>query len=230
MSKIARAVCSALVVGGAFIPFVATAQRVGDMTFGVMAGANLATLEQDPDPNEVDYGYKPGLLAGVFLEIPLSGGFSFEPQALYSQKGADVDGTGSNASLDGSIRINYIEVPVLLKAKFPMASTQVTPFLFAGPSFAFKVGCTARGEIVTATGSEDCEEVGNGTLLDIKSTDIGLTGGGGIQFNAGGYPLRLDVRYTWGLTNINDAPDSDNREIKNRAFGATIGLGFAWPR
>jgi hypothetical protein len=52
--------------GGAFIPFVATAQRVGDMTFGVMAGANLATLEQDPDPNEVDYGYKPDFLRESF--------------------------------------------------------------------------------------------------------------------------------------------------------------------
>jgi hypothetical protein len=212
----------------ALIPSVVAAQRMGDMTFGIMGGPQFATLKEDPDPTEVEYGYKAGVLAGVFLAIPLTDVFSIEPQALFSQKGADVDGTGAKSSLDGSIRINYIEIPVLLKVRFPMSYSQVTPFLFAGPSFAFRVGCTARGEILTATGSEDCDKVGNGTLLDLKSTDVGLTGGGGIQFNAGGYPLRLDARYTWGLTDINDSGDA--REIKNRAFAATIGIGFPFPR
>ena len=226
MSRFAKVMAGAFVLSALSGSSSLSAQRAGSMTIGIMGGANLATLEQDPDPTDVEFGYKAGAVVGAFLGYQLSDMFSIEPQVLFSQKGADVDGTGANSALDGSIRINYIAVPVLLKAWFPMAYSSVKPFVFAGPEVAFKVGCTARGEILAVTGSRDCDETG--TELDIKSTDVGLTGGGGIQFNTGTSVVRIDARYTWGLTDINDAGDA--REIKNRAFSATIGLGIPWPR
>jgi hypothetical protein len=215
-----------IVLAGAFIPSVATAQRAGDITVGVMAGVNYATVSQDPEATEVDFGYKAGLLVGAFLGYQVTDAFSIEPQAFYSQKGAKVTGTGSNSSLEGSVRINYIEVPVLAKLWFPIANSQMKPFVFAGPDVGFKVGCTAEGEILAVTGSRDCDET-NGEIK-LKSTDFGVTGGAGIQFYAGTNVVRIDARYTWGLTDINDS--GDNREIKNRAFAATIGLGIPLPR
>jgi hypothetical protein len=226
MSKFATTVGTIIALSGAFIPSVATAQRAGDITIGVMAGVNYATVSQDPQATEVDFGYKAGLLAGAFLGYQVTDAFSIEPQALYSQKGAKVTGTGSNSSLEGSVRINYIEVPVLAKLWFPMASSQMKPFVFVGPEVSFKVGCTAEGEILAVTGSRDCDET-NGEIK-LKSTDFGVTGGAGIQFYAGTNVVRIDARYTWGLTDINDS--GDNRKIKNRAFAATIGLGIPLPR
>lgn len=226
MPRIGKVLSAAFILSGFFGASTLLGQRAGSMTIGVMGGANFATLEQDPDPTEVEYGYKAGVVAGGFLNYALSNGVSIEPQVLFSQKGADVDGTGANSALDGSIRINYIAVPVLLRFAFAMPNSSVRPFVFVGPEIAFKVGCTARGEILAVTGSRDCDETD--VLADIKSTDVGAAAGGGIEFNAGTYVMRLDARYTLGLTNINDAPDE--REIKNRAFSVTIGLGIPWPR
>jgi outer membrane protein W len=226
MSIITRFVGSAIALSAALIPSVAGAQRAGDITIGIMAGGNYSTVEQDPDPGDVEFDYKGGLVAGGFLGYQLTDMFSIEPQVLFSQKGAKVKGVGSTASLEGDIRVNYVAVPVLLKVWFPMSNSQVKPFLFAGPEVAFKVGCTAEGTILAVTGERDCDET-NGEIK-LKGTDFGLAGGGGLQFNAGTNVVRIDARYTWGLTDINDS--GDNREIKNRAFSATIGFGIPLPR
>jgi len=211
-----------MIVLGAFIPTVATAQKSGDMTIGVMAGVNYATLSQDPQSREVTFAYKVGLVAGGFLGVQVNDVFSLEPQALYSQKGSKVKGTGTNASLEGGVRISYIEVPVLVKYWIPVSDAQVRPFVFAGPEVEFKVSCTAEGAILAVTGSADCDKTGS--EIKLKSTDFGVTGGAGIQFKAGNQVVRVDGRYTFGLTDINDS--GDTRKIKNRAFAATVGLGF----
>jgi hypothetical protein len=125
--------------------------------------------------------------------------------------------------MEGSVRINYIEVPVLGKFWIPVSDPSMKPFVFVGPDVEFKVSCTAEGAIIAVTGSEDCDKT-NGEIM-LKSTDFGVTGGAGVQFKAGNQIVRIDARYTHGLTDINDS--GDNRSIKNRAFAATIGLG--WP-
>ena len=222
MSSIARAVGSLIVLGCAFIPSVAAAQKSGDMTIGIMAGVNYATVNQDPQSSEVTFAYKVGFVGGAFLGIQVNDVFSIEPQALYSQKGSKVKGTGANTSLEGGIRITYIEVPVLVKYWIPVSDSQMRPFVFAGPEVEFKVSCTAEGAILAVTGSSDCDKTG--TEIKLKSTDFGATAGAGIQFKMGNQDVRVDARYTLGLTDINDT--GDTRKIKNRAFAATVGLGF----
>jgi hypothetical protein len=210
-----------IVLGSAFMPSVATAQKAGDMTFGVMAGVSYATVSQDPEQGDIDLSYKVGLVAGAFLGFQVNNVFSVEPQAFFIQKGSKVKGTGSNSSLEGSVRISYIEVPLLGKFWFPVSDSQVKPFIFVGPAVAFKVGCTLEGEILSVTGSEDCDKT---SVVKIKSTDFGGTVGGGIQFRAGNQIVVVDARYTHGFTDVNDS--GNNQEIKNRAFMATVGLGF----
>jgi opacity protein-like surface antigen len=222
MSRIARAAVSIMVLSGAFIPSIAIAQRAGDMTIGVMAGVNYAKWSQDPEPSEVTFHYKTGVIAGGFLGFQVNDVFSVEPQVLFSQKGTKVEGTGNQSALEGSVRINYIEVPVLGKFWIPVSNTQVRPFVFIGPEVEFRVSCTAEGVIIAVTGSVDCDK---SPQDKVKSTDFGVTGGAGVQFKAGDQLVRLDGRYTLGLTNINDSGDS--RNIKNRAFAVTVGLG--WP-
>src|SRR4026209_2119924 len=82
MSKVARVAGAILALGTAFIPFVASAQRAGDMTLGVMAGVNYATVEQDPEPTDIELDHRLGLLAGGFLDVRVNDVFSIEPEVL----------------------------------------------------------------------------------------------------------------------------------------------------
>ena len=64
--------------------------EAGDMTIGVMAGVNYATVHQDPEFGDIEFEHKLGLLAGAFLDVALNDVFSIEPEVLYSQKGTEV--------------------------------------------------------------------------------------------------------------------------------------------
>src|SRR5260221_4263340 len=121
MSRIARAAVSTMILGVAFIPVAATAQKAGDLTIGVMAGSTYSKVSQSSQSGDVKFDYKVGLLAGGFLGIAVNDVFSVEPQVLFSQKGTKVKGTGSNSSMEGSARITYIEVPVLGKFWIPVS-------------------------------------------------------------------------------------------------------------
>lgn len=68
MSTVARVAGTILALGSAFIPSVATAQRPGDMTIGVMAGLNWAKVEQDPEFGDVTFHYRRACLREGFSD------------------------------------------------------------------------------------------------------------------------------------------------------------------
>jgi outer membrane protein W len=224
MSKIVRAVLGIVALYAVYVP-TAGAQNKSTMTFGIMAGANYAKVSQDPEQTDVSFDYTTGLLAGAFLGIRVNDVFSIEPQVLYSVKGTKLEGTGSNSSITGSIKLNYVEVPLLGKFWIPMSNSQVRPFVFAGPEFAYLISCRAKGTAFGTTVSDDCDQ----TDLKVKSTDVGATVGGGLEFMAGRQSVRVDGRYTHGLTDIND-DSTDPTKAKNRAFAVTVGVGFPLPK
>lgn len=79
-----------------------------------------------------DAGIKPGLVAGLAVDIPLLGGLRLQPEVLYVQKGSLQDSElgapwGEIEFTDGSSRyvydnlderLHYLEVPLLLKYEF----------------------------------------------------------------------------------------------------------------
>src|SRR5882724_2881406 len=78
---------------------------------GLLGAANFSEFRKPSA--DIDYNTKTGWSAGGWLNLPLSRGFSIEPQLLYSSYRYF---TPSNATVllkDGSI--GYISVPVLLK-------------------------------------------------------------------------------------------------------------------
>ena len=225
MSSIARAVLGIIALGGAFVPSAA-AQKGTQLTAGVMAGVNYGKASSDPKSTEFTFEYKTGWLVGAFLGIKVNDMFSVEPQAFYSVKGSEFKGIGSASSLTASVKAGYLEVPLLGKLWFPTSNSQITPYVFAGPVFEYKLTCTADGAIVSGSGSQDCDK----TDINLKSTSFAATGGAGLEFKAGAQVVRVDGRYTYGLTNINKTSANDNTKVKLRTFAVTAGVGFPLPR
>jgi outer membrane protein W len=224
MSSTAKAALGIILLGCLVVP-PALAQKGTEVTIGVMAGANYSKVSQDPASTDITFDYHTGLVAGGFVGIKVNDVFSVEPQALYSVKGTKANGTGSNSSITGSVKLNYLEIPLLGKFWIPISNSEVKPFLFAGPEFEYLISCSVEGTAFSATNSTDC----NTAQIKIKSTEFGATVGAGVEFMAGGQSVRVDGRYTHGLTNISDNA-SDKSTIKNRSFMATVGVGFPLPR
>ena len=190
----------------------AFALKDSPISVGPKLGVNLSDFSGDVE-EAIDSGsdMKAGFCGGAFLAWAISDWFTFQPEFLYSQKGADAEG------YDGTIRLNYIEFPLLAMLTIPMEG-RFTPNVFVGPSIAFNIKAEASS---------------GGVSLDIKdeisSTDIGIVFGAGVKVaEIGPGAITADIRYTMGLTNFLDSELADLFDVsaKNRVFCFMVGYAF----
>lgn len=205
-----RTILGTALVGLALFGFADDAAAQRPFRVGVIGGYNMASFDGDGAEGADS---RSGFDIGGLIQIPMGEMITIQPEVHYSQRGASFEdeGEGSEVALD------YIHVPVLLRAGVPLAEGFDFDFI-VGPSFAFKMGCKIEPE---DGDSVDCEE----TEGEPKSTSIGIIGGGSFAWAAGPGDVLVDVRYDWGLTNISDS-DADGTEIKNTALQFLIGYAF----
>ena len=107
------------------------AQAQGAKQFGVLAGADFASISGD-DFDPIDPGTKTGFVGGLYYAFPVGSGVAIEPEVLYAMKGASFD------AIDVDLTNSYIEVPVLVKYTFNSAGG---PYLLGGPAVGFSMSC-----------------------------------------------------------------------------------------
>lgn len=118
--------------------------------FGLKAGYTSGSLRAVEDEGEytVDKFKDGGFAAGVFVSIPLFSFLSLRPEILFFQKGGEYD-VGVPVGISG-VQVNvietrsmdYIEIPVMLKARIPLFKGVGTSFL-VGPS----LGVSLAGKV-----------------------------------------------------------------------------------
>ena len=185
-------------------------------TIGVMAGVNLAKLSGE-DITSADN--RTGFLGGIFVTFHVTNSFAIQPEVIYSQKGfAD----NSDPDFDATFKLDYIDVPVLLRFGIPVVGP-IRPFFVAGPSFGLQVKCGvgASGEGVSA--SIDCDELGDQIGLEFQKKSFDMSGvvGAGVDFRLGGQTLMLGARYQHGFSDV-----IEDAAVKNRTWSVVAGLGF----
>jgi hypothetical protein len=185
-----------------------------DVHFGVLAGAAFAKLGGSDATGDIKT--RVGIAAGGFVTIGISKNVAIEPEALFVQKGAKQTESG----VETKLKLSYVEVPVLLKLRFPGSGT-VVPHIYAGPYLGFKAGCNLTGTQGSVTVSAKCED--QAFDFKVKSTDFGATFGGGVDVGR----AIIDVRYDLGFSKIPDSSTDNN--IKNRAFYLLVGWTFRSP-
>lgn len=174
------------------------AKMSGDLSHFQLITAILTTFT---GAVEVDNDARIGLLGGAFLSINTSPTFSIQPEVLYSVKGMESKFRYSFGTSDFEtvlqVKLTYVEVPVLLKYRFPTEGN-FKPSIYAGPA----LGVSVKGEFDGEHGAMDGDGL-NLTTLDIsnvKSTEFSVVVGGELGIAMGNTTLFLDVRYTQGLT------------------------------
>jgi hypothetical protein len=191
-------------------PLAIGAAAVHGQTIGFKLGASIANLSID---SPLTPSSSTGFAGGGFIRFG-SGMLGLQPELLSVTKGADVSLGGSNFETN----LEYVEIPVLLHLTL-LRGTSFSPYLFGGPTVSLEAGCSARDQ----DGSLDCDAL-PGELSDRRSTDFGVTGGGGLAFQAGPGAVLVEGRYTIGLTNINQGVGP---EVRNRA--PMVMAGYAIP-
>lgn len=178
----------------------AQAQR-SNVSLGIKAGPSYSGFVGAQAPN---YESVFGFHAGVFANIGLTDLFAFQPEIIYSQKGAKLPNT------DVTTRLNYVDIPL----SFHVNADGL--FFEAGPQL---------GILVAAQNKAGSVSVDRKPLYN--TLDFGYLAGLGYQRKTG---LGIGLRYNGGLTNVEKSRTAGNvtvqNNIRNSAFQLYLTYSF----
>lgn len=199
------------------IQFVALALIISQAAFaqenlsiGPMVGVSIANLRGDISNN----AWKPGLMAGGFINYSANSGFGVSGQVLFTQLGANADDNSVH------VRLNYIQVPILATYFLGKYGQKVRPKLFIGPHINFLLSAK--------------DQEGNNLMIDpdtkrVKPFDAGITAGFGLNVRLKNKIwLNADARYGLGLLNIQN--QNNGKEWFNQNIGVNVGVSFPLAR
>ena len=141
---------------------------------GFLAGADFTTLS---DTANTSFTSSTGFAGGFYVAIPVAKSLMVEPELLYVNKGAGVDGQPF------TINLNYVEIPVLLRYEFTQDGG---PFAYVGPYAAFNVKCNTTVDTTAAACADDNVQT---------NSVIGGTVVIGFQKQAWGFDIRYDYDF-----------------------------------
>ena len=170
---------------------------------GIKAGLSSTWLEYSNEYEEAKS--LTGFQVGMFYDWEFCRRFSLQVEGYYNRKGNQVVD-------DIKFRIDYIEVPILIKFNIDVGSR-----LKAGP-FVGGYGAYLLSAKLVDTPEGDQSS-------DIKNIDFGLIVGVGICWKSKKLNLIIDARYSKGVENIIRWP-SYGESIKHRGFAVLFGIGF----
>ncbi|TPG62267.1 porin family protein [Hymenobacter nivis] len=162
--------------------------RGGNVSLGLKAGASLTNFVGADAKNA--YTNRFGFNAGIFANIGLTRLIAFQPEVLYSQKGAKTN------AVDNKYRLHYVDVPLAFHVN-------TDGFFFeAGPQVGFLVAAKYQD---------------GSTSTDItpsyKSIDFGYLAGLGYQLKHG---LGIGLRYNGAFTNFPKSSVNGNTTVQPR--------------
>ena len=171
---------------------------------------------------------------GGFVNVPVKGGFSVQPELHFTRKGFKINESAGLELFDLPLpvgvvavtRVNYVELPVL--AKYSFGSGPVSAYLTAGPAVSYATGAKldTRARVILEVDLFSTKL--NLDAIDYQRTEISGVLGGGVQFEAqNGNKFFVDARYTRGLSQVVDIPVVRDR-LEQQSFGINVGYGIAF--
>ena len=181
--------------------------------FGIKGGVNLATLEIDDQstPN-MNTNMKTSFHGSVFVNVPISGGFRFQPELMYSAQGTKAgvrSSTESNLAGINEYDFHYVSLPLMFQ-------WMATKGFFAelGPQFSYL--SSANGD------RQNADDVNLKDLDYVKKTDVAGAAGIGYLSRVG---LGLNARYVHGFSNVwnnDNSPSTSDAKYKNRVVQISL--------
>jgi hypothetical protein len=228
-------------VVAASMVLIATAAICQESHLYIRAGVNAANITIDKNGSYNDGNALISFHAGLSADLPLARCLSVQPSLLFTGKGAKIsygENSGSSPTyFTGKFNPYYIELPVNLVAKIPLAADESSFFIGAGPYVGIGVAGKNKkeGKIFgtafehdgnikfsnddpTTTNYE--ENAGFGI---VKRFDYGLNGTAGFQFSN----FIISANYGYGLAKIasgtnNNGGDNNKHRVMSVSFGVRL--------
>lgn len=176
---------------------VAFSINAQNVRFGAKAGLNFASMITDDADDDLDG--RTAFHLGLTAEFEMSDSFSIQPELLYSGQGL----SENDSYEEYTTKLDYLTLPVM--AKFYVADG----FNFeVGPQIGFLLSADDNGDDISDL---------------LKKTDFALNLGTGYKLDSG---LNFGLRYSMGLIDVPDAPESQDIDFKHSVLQLSVGFNF----
>jgi len=187
-----------------FIIFVLTINSLSAQHFGIKGGLNLAKIKASSEGMSVSFDNLISFHAGIVYDTPISEKCFFNTGAIFTQKGYKFSLNESGVSMDASLKLNYIQIPLNFAIKTDVGNAKL--FAQAGPFVA--VALSGKEEASMSGGGFDesaSADVEFGSKDNqYKRFDGGLGLGAGIEFNN----VQFSINYDLGIIDIQNISQS----------------------
>ena len=208
------------------------------ITMGVRAGVNVANYNfkfgaSTPSSQQPNFDNIAVLTIGVPVEIMISKHFAIQAELNFNQKGfgskSSTSGSSGSTSFsfssEGKVIIDWLELPILAKAKFG-TENGVNGGLFLGPSFGYGLSGKSKGTS-TSTINGVTTTSSNSETLNFKDdehsrVDVGVNIGGELTY----HNLFFDARYQLGVTNMFTGDNASNGDVNATTRGLALTVGY----
>lgn len=200
------------------LSFTANAQ----FSFGLKGGMNYGTISNYKNidfPGTVetvlqgdgDNAYRFGFNAGLFVNYSL-GVVAFQPEVLYSNQGMKNKGSIESFNVDYSstLKTDYLNIPLMVQLYF----IKDILYIEAGPQVGFLLDAKQKFEI-NAENIPILGDLSSDKTWDVKdnynTVDFSIAVGAGFKIPV--LPLGVNVRYTFGLTEVAKNSNNENKTV-----------------
>lgn len=159
-----------------------------------------------------------GVVGGAFVNVSLLNFLAIQPELIFKQSGASY--TYQALQVTQSVKVNYLQVPVLFKLQIPINKT-FYPNIFIGPQYSFAL--TREYSIGNDDGQLQFDDA------DIRRNDVGGVFGAGLDVRSKRLFWTIDFRYGMGALQIENN-DQLNLDLKNQDFSVSTGIGVLFGR
>lgn len=199
------------------------------ISVGVHAGLNFSTPEINPPTYETFT--RPGFCSFTSLEFGISDAGFIQIEFGYIQKIAKSNSTLLGRNISVIWKFDYIEIPILLKAKF--GSSPFKTYVLAGPCIG--ISLKRKAELISGNQEDIFEDPNKEVLfedqnkiIDIKKitepTDFVIYVGIGGEYELNeNIKLTGDVRYSLGMQDVKKSIDVTWR---NSGYQFSLGTRF----
>lgn len=193
---------------------VVVKMAIAQATFGVTAGATLASYKVKVDGYTLGSKMKAGGTIGMLLSTNLGKNTWFLPGLNLTMKGGTIK-NDAEATTD-KVYFGYIEMPLDVVYHTGMGKGQF--FIGGGPSLSY--GLFGKYKITGMYEESGDVKFGSGSDADLKPFEVGVNILAGYQFTSG---MLISACYDWGLNNVSPTSDAT---YHNRYFGIRLGYMF----
>jgi outer membrane protein with beta-barrel domain len=152
-----------------------------------------------------------GIQAGASFQAGITSHFSVASELYFIRKGGKLRANNPLTTDEFSLLLNTLELPVLARVHFGKF------YVNAGPSVAYNISGTRK----IKDGSTKISFTNS--MQGFKRFDAGVQMGGGVELPFKQKRIALDIRYSYGLTNI-----TYSNEIHNRSVMISVHYSKPW--